>query len=72
MVILPKGFAAFPNGVATWPRFYDGRPGSLDVGECFNIQCFDPATRRSYFFKLAKKMNIRIATQMFGPPPPSA
>ncbi len=48
-------------------RFYDPRLGNLDVGDSFNIQCLDPATPRSYFLKLAKKMNIQIATQMVGP-----
>ncbi len=48
-------------------RFYDPRLGNLNVGESFNIQCLDPAMPRSYFWKLAKKMNIQIASQMIGP-----
>ncbi len=47
-------------------RFSDPRLADLEIGESFSIQCLDPATPRSYFFKMSKKMNIQIATQMVG------
>lgn len=68
-ILLEEGVEIRPRGRARTrrSRFYDPRVGNLDVGECFNIQCLDPATPRSYFLKLAKKMNIQIATQRVGP-----
>ena len=48
-------------------RHYDPRLANLEVGECFHIQCLDPAPAQVYFSKEAKKLNIRIATRRDGP-----
>jgi DNA-binding transcriptional regulator LsrR (DeoR family) len=46
---------------------YDPRLENLDVGESFQVQVLDPYPAQVYFSRLAKQMNIRIATQRVGP-----
>jgi DNA-binding XRE family transcriptional regulator len=48
-------------------RHYDRRLANLRVGECFHIQCLDPAPAQVYFSREAKKLNIRIATRRDSP-----